>query len=219
MMRACIFICSSSFLWMACAPKPEILKAKTPAAPAVQQIPFGSQTGVDVRFKNATGEVRVRLDPSEEDVYLDFKSSPNRSNSDSAKASQSFALSPQNQPIGTAPGAAGANDTIVKADTIQVDSLVWKNLKGVESAAAREAFSNVQEAQALFYKKDWDGALAKLDQSIKVFPTAEAYALLGSVQLRKGNRIQAKHFWQKSLEIDPNQAKVKQALQGLGGKE
>jgi tetratricopeptide (TPR) repeat protein len=219
MMRACIFICSSSFLWMACAPKPVAPKTKAPAAAAVQQIPFGSQAGVDVRFKNATGEVRVRLDPSEEDVYLDFKSSPSRSVNDSVKAPQPYALSPQTQPLGAATSGGAANDTIVKTDTVQVDSLVWKNLKGVESAAAREAFSNVQEAQALFYKKDWDGALAKLDQSIKVFPTAEAYALLGSVQLRKGNRIQAKHFWLKSLEIDPNQAKVKQALQGLGGKE
>lgn len=219
MMQEFKLICSSlvvgSLISCSTAPPAKPIKADSVQSQA------NSPATVIVSFKNERGDVRVALDPNDEDLYLDFKASkkPDPSlNKDSVmnllKAKQSAT---QELSSGFQMSAKVKPDTVVKIDTVKIDSLMWKNLKGVESKEAQKAIGLIQQAQEKFYKKDYDSARDMLNQSLKILPTPDAYALLGTISYVAQNKIGAKFYWQKSLELDPNQAKVRKALDGLGG--
>ena len=61
-----------------------------------------------------------------------------------------------------------------------------------------------QEAQRLFYMDDFKGSLGEIDKSLAVMPTADAYAFKGSVLYTLGEVEQAKVYWLKAKNLDPN---------------
>lgn len=175
---------------------------------------------VIVGFQNERGSVQVVLDPNDEDLYLDFKASKkpdSKSKKDSLLAAMQAAMAGETE-LGTKSRSSRVQtDTVVKTDTVRADSLMWKDLKGVEAKDAQKAIALIQKAQERVYKKDYDSAKDYLSQSLKILPTPEAFALMGTISYVQQNKLGAKYYWQKSLELDANQTKVKKALEGLGG--
>jgi tetratricopeptide (TPR) repeat protein len=61
-----------------------------------------------------------------------------------------------------------------------------------------------QEAQRLFYADDFKGSLAEIDKSLAIMPTADAFAFKGSILFTLGEVEQAKVYWVKAKNLDPN---------------
>lgn len=59
-------------------------------------------------------------------------------------------------------------------------------------------------AQNAFYRKDIEGALANINQSLEFFKTAQGYALKGSIQYFKGDKVEAVKSWRMALRYDPD---------------
>lgn len=59
-------------------------------------------------------------------------------------------------------------------------------------------------AQNAFYVRDYEGALNNINQSLEFFKTAQGYALKGSIQYFKGDRIEAVKSWRLALRYDPD---------------
>jgi tetratricopeptide (TPR) repeat protein len=60
-----------------------------------------------------------------------------------------------------------------------------------------------EDAQQMYYAKNYDGSLDAIDASLAILPTAEAYALKGSVLFMLGSIDSAQDNWQKAKELDP----------------
>ena len=60
-----------------------------------------------------------------------------------------------------------------------------------------------EDAQELYYAKNYDGSLDAIDASLAILPTSEAYALKGSVLFMLGSVDGAQENWQKAKELDP----------------
>ncbi len=60
-----------------------------------------------------------------------------------------------------------------------------------------------EDAQQLYYAKNYDGSLDAIDASLAILPTSEAYALKGSVLFMLGSIDSAQENWQKAKELDP----------------
>jgi tetratricopeptide (TPR) repeat protein len=60
-----------------------------------------------------------------------------------------------------------------------------------------------EDAQELYYAKNYDGSLDAIDASLAILPTSEAYALKGSVLFMLGSIDGAQENWQKAKDLDP----------------
>ena len=75
----------------------------------------------------------------------------------------------------------------------------------------------VMEAQALFYKKEYNKSSDKLDSAIELaLDNAYAHALHGSVLFKLGKTQDAIIAWQRALELDPSLTDINNTLKKLG---
>ena len=69
-------------------------------------------------------------------------------------------------------------------------------------------------------RKDVDGAIATMQFSIETDPkVAESYAMLGHMQEAKGDKAAAIESYKKSLELEPDNPRVQQALEHAQARE
>ena len=59
-------------------------------------------------------------------------------------------------------------------------------------------------AQNEFYQRDIEGAFKYVNESLKLFETAQGYALKGSLYYLKGNKIEAQQSWDKAIRFNPD---------------
>lgn len=59
-------------------------------------------------------------------------------------------------------------------------------------------------AQNAFYNKDIEQAFTYVSESIKIFETAQAYALRGTLYYFKGNKTEAINSWETAVRFDPD---------------
>ncbi|NQY41894.1 MAG: tetratricopeptide repeat protein [Legionellales bacterium] len=78
----------------------------------------------------------------------------------------------------------------------------------------------LMDAQALFYKKDYNKALATIDNAIDAAADNPlAHALRGSILFKLQKTQDAVFSWQRALELDPTLTDIKATLKKLGIKE
>lgn len=77
------------------------------------------------------------------------------------------------------------------------------NLSQDAQTAVNDLVKNIRKAQEFLYIDDYNSALEYVNESIKILPTAEAYALKGSILYLMGDEKAAKDNWQYALKIDP----------------
>jgi tetratricopeptide (TPR) repeat protein len=177
---------------------------------------------LSIRFQNERGEVVIQLDPDAEDLYLEFHGGQlqdkqaNQNSKDKSGQSTPKALGGASEPNNK--GFLNALDSVFEekkvSEKLKIDEGL-NDLEGIPKEDAQEIVELLGDAQSAFYAKDFEKAKDLLGQSLKIVPTARAYAMLGSMGLVQGNRLAAREFWKKSLELDESQKSVKKALKNL----
>jgi len=59
-------------------------------------------------------------------------------------------------------------------------------------------------AQSEFYKRDFDQAFKYVDESLNIYETAQGYALKGSLNYLRGNKLEAQQNWDKAIRFNPS---------------
>lgn len=94
--------------------------------------------------------------------------------------------------------AEKAEDKIRRDSVILKDSLVQKEM----SKRINEVLKYFRQAQDLFYRRDYKGAMEMVDKSLKVQRTAEALGLKGSIFFMQDNMSSARYYWNRAVEMD-----------------
>lgn len=159
-------------------------------------------TQVKLEFANGSSRASMVVDLSATDLQLEMKSSGRK---DSNAAPKAPATAPVPAPTqmsipGTAPVAAAPEraTSAAKPDSV-----------------TQEVVAGIRRAQDLFVRRQYAEALAAVDATIALRPTAEAQALAGSAAWSLGDREQARSRWSAALELDPNCPGVADALKRL----
>ena len=196
-----------------------------PETAKVQRAKPSKHHQLSIRFQNERGEVVIQLDPDAEDLYLEFhggqvaSEEPNegtvKNETQTSSKGQGGASEKTNE------GFLNALDSVFEGkkstEKLQSDEGL-DNLEGIAAEDAQAIVELLGDAQAAFYAKDFERAKDLLDQSLKIVPTARAYAMLGSMGLVQGNRLAAREYWKRSLVLDDSQQSVKKALANLENK-
>lgn len=183
---------------------------------------------LSIRFQNERGEVVIQLDPDAEDLYLKFhggqvqdKQINQNSDSNSKEGGQSTPKTTGDDSETNNASFLNALDSVFEgkkvSEKLKMDEGL-NDLEGIPKEDAQEIVELLGNAQSAFYAKDFEKSKDLLRQSIKIVPTARAFAMLGSMGLVQGNRLAAREFWKKSLELDDSQQSVKKALKNLESK-
>lgn len=96
------------------------------------------------------------------------------------------------------------------------EEIYWGNtdeLTGSESS--KKIVENLRQAQEAFYQKDFTSSMRYVNNSLAIAPTAEAYALKGSIYYMTGKIGNAKVFWERTLEMNPQISGISEMLAKL----
>jgi tetratricopeptide (TPR) repeat protein len=77
------------------------------------------------------------------------------------------------------------------------------NISREAQMAVNNAVKYIRMSQEFLYIDDYNTALDYANESIKIIPTAEGYALKGSILYMMGDEQAAKESWLLALKIDP----------------
>ncbi len=115
-------------------------------------------------------------------------------------------------------------DTIRKVDTMIVSELdsvaLAEEMLRREQKLQRklaEAMAQIRRAQTYFYKNDYASAWRLVKVAQEIYPTAEGFAMQGSIQYMLGDKEQAKVYWTEAVQRDPNLTEAIEALSKLQG--
>lgn len=96
------------------------------------------------------------------------------------------------------------------------EEIYWGNQNELSNAdGTRKIVQFLRESQEAFYEKDYDKSMKSVNNALAISPTAEAYALKGSIYYMQGKIGNAKLFWEKTLEMNQNIAGINEMLQKL----
>ena len=154
----------------------------------------------------------VRINPNDQDYYLVFN----------GKKSNPIAASlGQNQMNQMGEASAPKESIYMPPQSHEyMDSLNYDNQNTLDSTSDKvteRLLKLIHQAQSAFYDKEYEKCYELLEQSLKIKKTAEAYAMMGSlnyVQNRSGIAIQ---YWKESLKINPDQPDIKKAIESIEG--
>jgi hypothetical protein len=71
-------------------------------------------------------------------------------------------------------------------------------------SVTRRVVGAIRKAQEAFYKGRYQDADAEARKSVALWPTAEGWALLGSVAWVRGDKAEARKSWLRARELDPD---------------
>jgi tetratricopeptide (TPR) repeat protein len=170
-----------------------------------------AEARITILFKNQNGEVRALIDPNYQDYHLDFRGNP---------SNESKIIQPQFQEIPNTNTENQTNQT-VPINNIPTETPVTNDSIQKKTSLDPELQKNLVElnqlAQEAFYKKNYQEAEKIMQKSIDLHPTAQAYALLGSIAFMQEHSERAKMYWMRSLELNPSQPIINESLLKLNG--
>lgn len=76
-----------------------------------------------------------------------------------------------------------------------------------------KVLSGIRRAQELFYQKQYPEALQAVRSSLDARPTAEGYALMGSIYFMQGQTGMARRQWMEALRLNPDMPAVVNMLE------
>lgn len=79
-----------------------------------------------------------------------------------------------------------------------------KDWEGEMADNVDEALRLIIRAQNAFYERNFDNALAFVNQSLELYETAQGYALKGSLNYLRGNKNEAQNNWEKAIQFNPD---------------
>jgi len=204
-------------------PPPVSLPTAQSTAKPEQQV-----TAITMTYKNQASTINVTLDPYDENLNVQMTRSKDPAPATIVKRDTVF-VTPPVQPVSTTVQTAPQPINVQvqlppeRHDTLRAkndDSLSLEQSKAREQKLAAnmdEVVADIRHAQEYFYKQDYSSAmrLAKAAQEIR--PTAEGFALQGSIHYMLNDKPAARFYWTEALKLNPNIPEVTEALSKLDG--
>jgi hypothetical protein len=197
-----VYFIISSLMFFACGgSNPQTESSSTPweTSPKVKK---EKPQRLRVVFQNKSGKVIYDLDPTAEDIFIDFTGS-----AEPKVPTEKQAPEEQNQ---------ASKDTVPPgSDWVHKDSLPKPQKPASPDTLNIRVMEALTLAQKAFYKKDYEKAIKLAENSLTVQETPEAYALLGSIHYVNKHRKKAIKNWNRALDMNPNMESVKKILAKL----
>ncbi len=160
----------------------------------IQQNPIRpGKNEILIKYRNKSSEVILSLDPRDNNVQIDVSKAQSAGDMFSES---SIPLNSSGYSSGSSPSSGRSSGKTEGMDSSERDMLT--------------------KAQNSFYSGDYQRSLQQVDNSINIRPTAEAYALKGSIYYMLGNLGLARKNWVNSLRLDSNIQGVRQMLNIIG---
>jgi len=149
---------------------------------------------VNLQFANGSSKASLAIDLSNTDVQLDMRTQPKKDSTQPGRGPSRDSSAARTSAL---PGTSADSPRVSKEATDSV---------------TRAVVSGIRRGQDLFLKGDMAKAKSAVDATLAMRPTAEAYALAGSIAWVRGDKELARAHWQASLALDPAQPGVSDML-------
>ncbi|MEP1140495.1 MAG: hypothetical protein ABJH44_09725 [Balneola sp.] len=151
------------------------------------------------------GNYELSIDPSQLEI-LESKSFPSKIDIEIEALADgdfveglSFLIAPENfdpDKVEAVPTETIIAEISNSTEILEFEAELDKNVNG--------ALRFIILAQTAFYNRDIEKALSLVNQSLDLFETAQGYALKGSLNYLKGNRIEAQKNWESATQFNPD---------------
>lgn len=153
------------------------------------------KTYLKVKFHQNDTDVELVLDPEAQNLALDFVRGPD----------------------GKLQVFDGDSSLINNEKEPELTDGLLKKLQNKKEALDKEDLTDeivqdINEAQRLFYQKEYEQALKVLQASLEKRKSATAYALGGSIYYVNGDIEDAVNAWENALKINPDLPDVKELV-------
>lgn len=198
---------------------------------AKSQVTSRGVTKLSMTYSNEASSLQLGLDPYDENLDIRMTRTPKpapavkevvRKDTVYVQNAHQTTVQPAQVVQPTAPIVV--RDTIRKVDTMIVSELdsaaLSEEMKRREQELQRklaEAMAQIRRAQTYFYKNDYASAWRLVKAAQEIYPTAEGFAMQGSIQYMLGDKEQAKQYWTEAVQRDPNLTEAIEALSKLQG--
>jgi tetratricopeptide (TPR) repeat protein len=209
--------------------------AQTPIRPVQKQRPV---SGITMTYHNDASTLQMTIDPYDENLNIEMKRSPHTQEvavPEKPRRDTVFMMSPQaasaptnvsvqapptsvNVQLQLPPERRDSSKAVPAIDTAGLGQKQLDLLKSKEKEwadATDEVITNIRLAQEYFYKQDYSSALRLVKIAEEKRPTAEGYALRGSIMYMLRDNGAARFYWSQALTLNPNLPDVIQALSKL----
>lgn len=176
--------------------------------------------GLSMTYQNAGSSLQLALDPYDENLHIEMSRSPIEPDllmppeeKPTAKTYQKDTLvvmhenSEQTLTEAVPPPPVPSVDD---EEDLSEEEPVWEEVTD-------EVLADIRRAQEAFYKQDYSTALKLVKRAQARRPTAEGYALQGSIHYMTGDRSAARFYWTEALNINPDMPEVVDAIAKLDG--
>lgn len=171
--------------------------SSAPSAPPPESAAPG--TIVTLEFANATSRASMQVDLSSTDLQLEMRARPREDSSIRVASRPGSAAALPGTFSGIPPEATSARSA--------------RSVPLSETDSVTEAVvSGIRRSQDLFVRGRYSEALAAVESTIALRPTATAQALAGSALWSMGDRDGARRRWQAALVLDPSCPGVSEAI-------
>jgi|GEM_PF-3467093 len=187
-------------------------------------------TTIAMTYQNEASTLKMTLDPNDENLNIQMSRSQWRNLLPSSSVPAQAVAAPRkdtvyiSSPAGqTSPAAINVQAQLPRdslrsrTDTVKVgaspDEVKAQELKWAE--VSDEVMADLHRAQEYFYKQDYSSALRLVKSAQEKRPTAEGFALQGSIHYMLGDKGAARFFWTEALNLKSDMPDVVQALSKL----
>jgi len=198
---------------------------------AKSQVASKGVTKLSMTYSNEASSLQLGLDPYDENLDIRMTRTPKpvpavkevvRKDTVFIQNAHQTSVQPTQTLQQQAPIVV--RDTVRKVDTMIVSELdsaaLAEEMLRREQELQRklaEAMAQIRRAQSYFYKNDYASAWRLVKAAQEIYPTAEGYAMQGSIQYMLGDKEQAKVYWTEAVQRDPNLTEAIEALSKLQG--
>jgi hypothetical protein len=221
------------------APDPREADREAAMAAASQGAQQGEngEGSISFHYNNKSTDANLTIDLGNTDLYMEMSGAPQKPGSEEASAAaeekrppaprkarpqppeepeeqQARNEEPQknamNQP--PQPKQAGKREKEKEPEAKQELNLPEEDQGNYEDVTSR-VLAGIRKAQELFYQKRYPEALQAVRSSLDARPTAEGYALAGSIHYMMGQGGMARRQWMEALRLNPDMPAVVNMLE------
>ena len=165
-------------------------------------VPESKSPVLGIEYGNKSTRATLQIDLGSQDVQVEMTGIVRR---DSVRpAAAPTPLPPQAVPQPPAPPSPPSlpDSSSLRARRIVDSASVPRS--SVPDSVTRRVVGAIRRAQEAFYKGRYQEADAEARRSVALWPTAEGWALLGSVAWVRGDKEDARRSWLRARDLDPD---------------
>lgn len=181
-------------------------------------------TVLNVQYGNQAARASLQVDLQANDVYVEMTGRAPRGDSSSAAVPASAASMPMREINTSEDGRNSSHSSSSRTDSVFRREETRSIVEAAGRAEARDSVTArvvgaIRKAQEAFYQGNYADAQRLAQSSLEEHPTAEGYALSGSIAWVQKDYTTAGRQWRAALALNPEYPGVSAMLQKLPGKE